>query len=191
MTDFGNIKTPQGDLLLFTTVDGGEFDIEGGEPRMEVFLYTAVYLSLFGGNKNDPVGDDDKYSWWGNRDETDPVYQYRSRTQNIMDSLPATSANIRRIEEAAFADLAWIKEGRICDELNLGAQLTGQNPKRLEMLVIVTANGEQHTFQFVENWLAAAEEEGGRGAGEEGGIILVTDTDEWIYDDETGRFLVE
>jgi len=192
MTTYGNIKIARGDLKITCTPDGGEITVGGGETEMDVFLYTACYLSMFGGNEDDSGGDDETYSWWGNRDELDTAKQYRSRTQFLIRTLPANSTNIKRIEEAVKQDLQWILDERIANEISVGAQMV--QPKRIRIIIVIRAEGELKTFEFVENWLAMAEEFGRQvlpPADEEDYLITDPPGSEFIRDDSSSEYLIE
>ena len=144
----------QGDVLLFQTDDDGEINVENGIVEMSGGLETAAYLSLFGGNEDDDGRDDNALTWWGNLDEVDPVRQYRSETQHLLQSTPATSGNLRRIEDAANRDLAWFTEQNVASSVTIEASIPGVN--RVKITVKIEANGVESSFDFVENWKAAS-----------------------------------
>ena len=144
----------QGDVLLFQTVDDGEIIVENGIIEMSGGLETAAYLSLFGGNEDDDGRTDNVFNWWGNIGEIDPAMQYHSETQNLLQALPASSANLRRIEDAANRDLAWFIEKRVASSVTVTASLPGYN--QLKIKVDIVAQGVESSFEFVENWKAAA-----------------------------------
>lgn len=143
----------QGDILLFQTDDDGEITVEDGIVEMSGGLETAAYLSLFGGNEDDDGLRDNIFTWWGNLDETDPAMEYRSETQNLLQSLPATTGNLRRIEEATKRDLAWFIEKKVASLVDATASMPGLN--RIKLIVKIEAEGEESTFEFVENWKAS------------------------------------
>ena len=144
----------QGDVRLFQTVDGGEVTVIGGVMAMDGGLETSVYLSLFGGNEDDAGGDDESRMWWGNLGETETARQYRSETQNLIQALAATSGNLRRIEDAADRDLAWMIDEGAASAVTVVVTIPGLN--RVRILVIVEAVGKTSDFVFVENWKASA-----------------------------------
>ena len=144
------IAEQQGDVLLFQTNDGGNIIVENGITLMSGGLETAAYLSLFGGNEDDDGSQDNKFNWWGNIDETDPANQYRSETQYLLQSLTSTSGNLKRVEEAAKRDLAWMVEKGAASEIEVLAIIPGVN--KVKFTITITAQGEEHTFEFIENW---------------------------------------
>lgn len=144
----------QGDVKLFQTDDGGNISVEDGLVAMSGGLETAAYLSLFGGNEDDDGRSGSPLTWWGNLDENDPARQYRSETQNLVQALPLTTGNLRRIEDAALRDLAWLTSGNIASSVSVSASIPGLN--RVKLTVDIEARGEESRFEFVENWKARA-----------------------------------
>jgi phage gp46-like protein len=138
----------EGDVDLFQTVDDGNIAVENGFVRMTGRLGTATYLSLFGGNENDPGGEDTSESWWGNIGE-DPVNQYRSETQYLLRAIPAISANLIKIEQAADRDLAWMKEIGAATEITISTSIPAPN----RISIIVNIDGDE-TLTYVANWEA-------------------------------------
>lgn len=132
--------------------DGGEIDVTNGEPLMDEGIESAVYLSLWGGNEDDPGLEGDKSKqWWGNVEEPEEARRYRSETQYLMHALPAVPGNLRRIEDAAVRDLQWM-----VTELGaaVAAKATIPGIDRITLQVAVVIDGKKHPFKF-ENAKAA------------------------------------
>lgn len=144
----------QGDVSLFQTNDDGNITVEGGIVTMSGGLETSAYLSLFGGNEDDDGRADNPDNWWGNIDEVDPAREYHSETQNLLQALPATSGNLRRIEDAANRDLAWFITSKVASTVNVSASIPGIN--KIKLTIDIEAQGEESSFEFVENWKAGA-----------------------------------
>lgn len=140
------------DVLLFQTNDEGNILIENGDVVLSGGLETAVYLSLFGGNEDDDGRPDNPLTYWGNLDETDPAKQYRSETQYLLQALPATSGNLRKVEDAAGRDLAWTVTAGVASSVTVSASLVGLNKVSLKINVI--AEGLEFEFEFIQNWKA-------------------------------------
>jgi hypothetical protein len=97
------------DVLLEHTDDDGEITVTNGVVAMDdTGLRTSVYLSLFGGDSDDDGGPTTDKQWWGNLDEQDPAYKYRSVTQYLLKTSPATTASLVKIRDAIKKDLAWL-----------------------------------------------------------------------------------
>ena len=109
----------QGDVQLFQTDDDGNISVEDGLVAMSGGLSTSAYLSLFGGNEEDSGGQDTALSWWGNIDENQTEKQYRSETQHLLQSIPATSGNLLRIQEAAIRDLDWMLSSNVASSISV------------------------------------------------------------------------
>ena len=144
----------QGDVLLCQTNDEGEINVVDGIVEMSGGLETAAYLSLFGGNEDDDGRDNSSSTWWANLDEVDPARQYRSETQNLLQALPATTGNLRRVEDAASRDLAWFTQNNVASSVSVSASIPGLN--KLKLTINIEAVGEESSFEFVENWKASA-----------------------------------
>lgn len=142
------------DVLLYQTNDNGEIEIESGLVTLTPGLDTAAYLSLFGGNWKDDGSQNNRQTWWGNLDETEPAKRYRSETQYLLGTLPATSGNLRRIEDAATRDLKWLLDEAIASSLTVSASLIGLN--RVKIDIIIRAEGDEAQFDFTENWRASS-----------------------------------
>ncbi len=140
----------QGDVLLRQTQNDGDISVENGLVAMSGGLETTVYLSLFGGNEDDDGSEDSPANWWGNLDETQPEREYHSETQNLLQAIPATAANLRRIEDAARRDLAWMVTIGAATETTVVATIPALNRVRLT----IDVDGDT-TLEFVENWQAA------------------------------------
>jgi phage gp46-like protein len=109
----------EGDILLVDSPDGGEIVIENGLIKNDKQFTTAVYLSLFGGNLDDPGKTKSKRSWWGNIFAMAESEKIRSRFQFIINGYPMTVKYIREAETAALLDLEWMKKEKIADEINV------------------------------------------------------------------------
>lgn len=135
------------DVQLDQTNDGGEITIANGLTTMSDGLENAVYLSLFGGNQDDSgIQGDDSKQWWGNLLENETSKQYRSQTQNLLRSLPINTANLQRIEDAAYADLAWMLES-LATALEVVAKMPALN--KVQIQIAVTIDDKVFSFSFV------------------------------------------
>lgn len=154
-----------GDVKLFSlaadsvTFDAGSgasgFSIEvlSGIVTMTQFFETAAMLSLFGGNRKDDGSPDNPESYWGNLLESDPDFRYVSRTQNLLESLPLTSASLLQIQEAAELDLAWFISKRIANSIIVEVTIPAQN--RVQIDGTIRAVGQEFDFSFTQNWKAS------------------------------------
>lgn len=142
----------QGDVKLFQTDEGGDLTVVNGVVEMAPGLETMAYLCLFGGNEGDDGRDKNPANWWGNLDEDDPARRYRSETQNLLRSLPATSGNLKRVRDAALRDLNVFKTEGIASSVEVSVTVPGLN--RISIIIDIEARGEESRFEFAENWKA-------------------------------------
>ena len=143
----------QGDVNLFQTDDDGEISVVNGVVQMTGSFETAAYLSLFGGNEDDDGSAGNPQTWWGNLGVVDGAGKYVSETQNLLQAIPATSANLLRIEEAVKRDLQWFLDLSVASSVTVAVSIPALN--RVKIVVRIEAVGEESEFSFVENWKAA------------------------------------
>lgn len=140
----------QGDVRLFHTIDGGDISVAGGLIAMDGGLETAVYLSLFGGNHDDPGGDDARRSWWGNLGEPVAARRARGEIQGLLQHLPVTAGNLVRLKAAAVRDLAWLTREKVASAVDVSVRSEGLN--RVNFQVTISAEGREADFTFSANW---------------------------------------
>lgn len=143
----------EGDVLLQSTLDGGEINFINGILEMTTGFETMVYLLLFGGNiSDDGTIATEKKEWWGNKlEQNNPERKIHSRIQNLIHGLPATPENLLLLEEAARQDLSILITEKIVDNIEMDFSIPSQN--RVNM-VIIGWKDEQKLFEteFEENW---------------------------------------
>ena len=147
------MTTQKGDVLLCQTNDNGDINIENGIVEMSCGLETAAYLSLFGGNFEDAnISTLNKVpmTWWGNVEEIELSKQYRSQAQHLLQSIPLTTGNLLRIEEACKKDLQWFLDDKVASSVDVSASIIGLN--KISISITIEAKGEESSFEFVENW---------------------------------------
>lgn len=127
------------DVLLCQTINNGDINLEAGVVEMSAGLETAAYLSMFGGS-----------DWWGNVDETVPARQYSARTQTLLETLPPSSRNLQRIEEAAKGDLAWFISEGVASSVEASATIPTVN--QVKLVISIKAEGQEADFEYTENW---------------------------------------
>lgn len=140
----------QGDVLLIQAIDDGEIIVENGIVEMSGGLETAAYLSLFGGNEDDDGRDNSPFSWWGNLDEINLSQQYHSETQNLLQAIPASSANLLKVEDAVNRDLSWFLQDNIASSIVAEVSIPTFNV--IKIIINIEANGEESNFNFTQNW---------------------------------------
>jgi len=141
------------DVKLVQSNDDGDIFIDAGVVEMSHGLETAAYISLFGGDENDDGSQDNPFQWWGNWLEDDAELKCRSRTANLLSSIPSIPANLRRIEEAAKLDLQWFISKKVASSVDVLASFVG--PSRVKLIIDIKAEGNEESFEFTENWRAS------------------------------------
>ena len=142
----------QGDVCLYQSLDNGEITLDDdGLFVMEPGLATAAYVSLFGGNEDDAGGDDLTLQWWGNFDEPEPSRQYRSETQHLLTSLPATANNLRRVKQAAERDTAWMLDVGLVTARTVAVSIPKLNAVKIE----IDFGADSETVTYLETWQAS------------------------------------
>ena len=144
-----------GDVLLLSSEDGGDLDINDGIITMTGGFETAAFLSLFGGNFNDDgTTSTQNKEWWGNKlDVNNPNRKMTSRTQNILKGYPATPGNLNLVEQAIRLDLNWMIENSIIDELIITLTIPSKN----KINIALEGKKDRNTIagiEFEQNWLA-------------------------------------
>jgi len=125
-----------GDILLVDSPDGGDLEIEHGLIKNDKQFSTAVYLSLFGGNLDDPGKTKSKRAWWGNLLVDTESEKLRSRFQYIINGFPMTVKYIREAEAAALLDLEWFKKEKIADEIIVSGKSIDKSTFNLKVEIL-------------------------------------------------------
>lgn len=140
----------QGDVKLFQTPDDGEISVVDGTVEMEGGFSTMAYLCLFGGNIDDPGGDNKNKSWWGNAIEERSERLIRSETQYLLETLPAVPPSLIPLRDAALRDLDVFLTEKIASEVTVEVSMPGLN--RVHINGVINAFGQLYEFEFTENW---------------------------------------
>lgn len=120
------------DVYIFDTYDGGEVT---ADLEIRDGLESSAYLSLFGGNIEDDGLQKSTRTWWGNLGENEEARIYRATTAHLLAVLPPTSSNLRRIEDAAKRDLAWMSYFNLSEKIQATASMPGRNQVHLKVSI--------------------------------------------------------
>jgi phage gp46-like protein len=147
MSDLQNFE---GDLLLEDTQDGGDISIENDLFVNDRTFKTAVYLSIFGGNKEDNGKVKNNKTWWGNTLSGTPENEKLiSRFQAVIFGLPMTTKNIESAENAASLDLKWVIDEGVADKVEVSGNAVSRN--KFILSVEIKASGKsiyENTFSL-------------------------------------------
>lgn len=141
----------QGDIVLYQTPNGGDICIDNGIIAMDGGLSTCVYLSLFGGNEDDNGLANNSATWWGNIDVDHAAQKYISLTQHILKSLPATSFNLIKLNDAVEADLDWLLSEKIMTSIIVAVSIPKMNEVHIS-IEMANIQGVTQNLQYTQNW---------------------------------------
>ena len=131
--------------------DGGDLILDGGDLLVGNGLDSAAILSLFGGNVDDSGSQAaEELQYWGNVIETDPNRSLRSETQHLIESLPVTSGNLRRVEDAVKRDLAWMVDEKLVQSMEVDVELVGV--KRIRIVIDLLVSNERYPLELTREW---------------------------------------
>lgn len=130
-----------GDVLLFDTQDGAEITIFNGLISMDKGFNSAVYLSLFGGDKDDTGEVVNNNTWWGNKIQNiSENEKLVSRFQAFITSVPLISKNVKLAEGKVIQDLQWMIDDGIADSIEAEIQVVGR--KDINLKIVIAKFGE-------------------------------------------------
>lgn len=145
------------DIKHFQSLDGGNVAIpDNDDVQLTGGFETAFYYSLFGGDERDDGREGNQYNLWMNFMEDDIAYQYRSKTQYLLQSLPLVSGNIRKIEDAVKYDLKPIIDSGAITDLAVSVTIAGN--RRVNINIQAYADGTKINIDFLANWQAMEQE---------------------------------
>lgn len=140
------------DATLILEENGGDLILEGGDLLVGNGLEGAAIISLFGGNMDDNglPGDNGK-QYWGNLITNSPTERQRAETQRLLRTIPATSGNLLRLQDAVVRDLAWFTVEKIVEKYAVEVRLIAV--RRITIVIdLLIANNENQRLQFTREW---------------------------------------
>ncbi|MBQ9149870.1 phage GP46 family protein [bacterium] len=120
------------DFLLNDTGDGGEFELLQGDIKGDDTFYTAVYLSLFGGESFYNI-----YS----------KYNFDTSFEEAL-CLPITSNNLRLVETKANNFLQWLIDEEIASKIEVFAYGDRQEKINVE-ITIIEPDSTTHKYSII------------------------------------------
>lgn len=104
------------DLLLYESGSGGQIAILNNDLVLNEVLYNQFYLALFGGNyeastTGNEINAQGRKDYWANSllFADNPIKQFNSKTERLLDEIALTSSGRLEIENAVNEDLAYLK----------------------------------------------------------------------------------
>lgn len=130
-----------GDVLLFDTEDGGEISVINGLVIPDGGFRTAVFLSLFGGNKSDGGEVASGETWWGNKlENVSENEKLVSRFMAFIRAVPLSSKNLKIAQDKAEEDLKWFLDEEIADSVEV--ELLDEGNNRIQLNVRIEKSGQ-------------------------------------------------
>lgn len=124
------------DVLLFDAQDGAEISINNGLITMDKGFNSAVYLSLFGGDKDDTGEVVNNNTWWGNKIQNiSENEKLVSRFQAFITSVPLITKNVKLAEHKVKQDLQWMIDDGIADSIEAEIQVVSRKDINLKILI--------------------------------------------------------
>lgn len=135
----------QGDLYLFDTLDGGEINVQNGEPVMDQGLESAVYISLEGAST----------PWFAN-EHLPENRRIESKFAQFRKGQTLTSGVINTSIDLIKQDLAWLKRVKAADEIIVLMSIVARNLVQIDIsirigLQVVKLSPFQLNWQAQEN----------------------------------------
>lgn len=105
------------DIHLYESGSGGQLALLNNDIALTEVLYNQFYLALFGGNYEastigNEVNGQGRNDYWGNSlfFSDNPIKQFNSNTERVLDSVVLNSSGRLEIERAVNDDLAYMKD---------------------------------------------------------------------------------
>jgi phage gp46-like protein len=139
------------DPTLTLQENGGDLTLEGGDLLVGNGLESAAVCSLWGGNLDDnSLPGDDPKQYWANLVVPDQSSKLRSETQRLLTSIPATSGNLLRLQDAIARDLDWMTENLV-EKMFIEVSLVGV--KRVSTVIdFLMKDGDTPQLKFTREW---------------------------------------
>lgn len=140
-------------IKLVSDNTNGELTVESGKIACDPTIWTSVFISLFGGNreastqtKRNPKGVEN-LDYFGNLYQRNGLL-FNSEFEKLTASEPFTSGNIKRFEAAVINDTAWLISTGRCDKITCSIMITGANSLRITMQLTLNQIEYQKTFKY-------------------------------------------
>lgn len=130
-------------IKLISNYTNGDLSIVNGKIEFDYSLETAVFLSLFGGNKKadtkekrNPSGTENE-DWFGNMylKETGTVLFNSTFERTIIENA-VVSGNLIVFEKAAVNDLNWFIQRKIADEVKAEVSIVDKDTIKITVRIL-------------------------------------------------------
>lgn len=140
-------------IKLISDNTNGELEEKSGKIVCDPTLWTSVFVSLFGGNKEaltqtkrNPKGVEN-LDYFGNLYQRNGLL-FNSEFEKITASEPFTSGNIQRFEAAVINDTAWLVTSGRCDKIECSITILTVNSLRIILQIIINKIKYERTVEY-------------------------------------------
>lgn len=140
-------------IKLISDNTNGELEEKSGKIVCDPTLWTSVFVSLFGGNKEaltqtkrNPKGVEN-LDYFGNLYQRNGLL-FNSEFEKITASEPFTSGNIKRFEAAVINDTAWLVNSGRCDKIECSITILTVNSLRIILQITINKIKYERTVEY-------------------------------------------
>lgn len=140
-------------IKLISDNTNGELEEKSGKIVCDPTLWTSVFVSLFGGNreastqtKRNPKGIEN-LDYFGNLYQRNGLL-FNSEFEKITASEPFTSGNIKRFEAAVINDTAWLVTSGRCDKIECSITILTVNSLKITLQIIINKIKYERTMLY-------------------------------------------
>lgn len=140
-------------IKLISDNTNGELEEKSGKIVCDPTLWTSVFVSLFGGNreastqtKRNPKGIEN-LDYFGNLYQRNGLL-FNSEFEKITASEPFTSGNIKRFEAAVINDTAWLVTSGRCDKIECSITILTVNSLKITLQITINKIKYERTMLY-------------------------------------------
>lgn len=140
-------------IKLISDNTNGELEEKSGKIVCDPTLWTSVFISLFGGNreastqtKRNPKGVEN-LDYFGNLYQRNG-FLFNSEFEKITASEPFTSGKIKRFEAAVINDTAWLITSGRCDKIECSITILTVNSLKITLQITVNKIKYEKTMLY-------------------------------------------
>lgn len=140
-------------IKLISDNTNGELEEKSGKIVCDPTLWTSVFISLFGGNreastqtKRNPKGVEN-LDYFGNLYQRNG-FLFNSEFEKITASEPFTSGNIKRFEAAVINDTAWLVTSGRCDKIECSITILTVNSLKITLQITINKIKYERTMLY-------------------------------------------
>lgn len=140
-------------IKLISDNTNGELEEKSGKIVCDPTLWTSVFVSLFGGNKEaltqtkrNPKGVEN-LDYFGNLYQRNGLL-FNSEFEKITAAKPFTSGNIKRFEAAVINDTAWLVNSGRCDKIECSITIFTVNSLKITLQITINKVKYERTVEY-------------------------------------------